>query len=76
METYLELCYDFDGQSIPIARTRNPDILRLVKSDVLRKAKANVEESSQVDEIIGTIEQAELAKLERVLALLVPERGA
>jgi hypothetical protein len=72
MQAYLELRYDCGEQGIPIARTRNPDILRLVKSDILRRAKTNAEESGQVDEVIGAIELAEFSKLERVLGMLIP----
>lgn len=69
---WVALVYDWGDEGLPIVRTSDPSLLRLVKKKVLSEAQKQLSISKEIDEVISTLNEAELKRLEAVLDILVP----
>ena len=57
---------------VPLVRLEDPELALLVAESAIAAAEARASELSQVDEFLGEAERAEVQRLRRVLALLIP----
>jgi hypothetical protein len=57
---------------IPLARVDDPGLALKVAQSAIAAAEARASELSQADEFLGEAEHAEVQRLRRVLALLIP----
>ena len=63
------------GRTVAIAATRNPEALQAFKEAVLQEASlASLD--WEIDEILHLQDEAELERLSKVLALLIPEQDS
>ena len=69
----MSLNYDWGDEGLPLAKTRNSKVLAAVKAVVLAEARERADISRNVDQIIATLEGAELNRLRAVLDMLIPE---
>ena len=71
-QVWAELRYGVSGQGIALCKTDNPYLLRVFKRCALERASQLAEESDGVDAIIHLQDEAELERLKKLLAMLIP----
>jgi hypothetical protein len=57
---------------VPLVRVEDPGLALRVAQSAIAAAEARASELSQADEFLGEAERAEVQRLRRVLALLIP----
>jgi hypothetical protein len=57
---------------VPLVRLEDPELALKVAQSAIAEAEARASELSQTDEFLGEAERAEVQRLRRVLALLIP----
>lgn len=68
---WVALVYDWGDDGLPIARTSDANILRLVKTKVLKEAQNRLSISKEIDEVVAILDEAELKRLQAVLDILI-----
>jgi hypothetical protein len=69
---WVALIYDWGDNGLQIARTRDASIIRLVKRTLLSEAQHRLSISRDIDEVVASLDEAELKRLRTVLDILVP----
>ena len=70
---WIELRYGWGLKGTPIAQTGNPKLLQEAKRVILAEAERKATISKQVDTVLGSIEELELVKLQRILDMIIPD---
>jgi len=70
---WVELRYGWGLKGIAVAQSGNPRLLEQTRDVILAEAERKAQISRQVDSVLGFIEEQELAKLRRILEVLIPE---
>jgi hypothetical protein len=74
-KVWLELRYGTGKTGMTLFRLDDPRVIRAFARNALKKAEERAFESEILDPVLGIIDRAELAKLQQVLDLLLPEDG-
>lgn len=64
------------GAPVAIASTRNPAVLDVMKQALLTEASDRADQVADLDPGLAAIEESELVRLQRILALLLPSAGS
>lgn len=70
---WVSVVYNWGDEGLTIARTLDPNVLLLTKRQILNEARKRLEITQELDEVIATLDRAELKRLRDTLDLLVPE---
>ena len=68
----MALVYDWGDNGLQIARTKDASTIRLVKRTLLSEAQNHLSISRDIDEVVASLDEAELKRLRAVLDILVP----
>ena len=68
---WVSLVYDWGDEGLPFGSTDDPHLLRQVAEGLLVRAREAAELSRWVDPVKAALDEAEVARLERVFALLL-----
>lgn len=68
----MTITYDWGDNGLPIVRSHDVELLRLVKKKVIEEAQERARISSEIDPVMATLDEAELIRISRVLDILVP----
>ena len=68
----MALVYDWGNNGLQIARTKDASTIRLVKRTLLSEAQNHLSISRDIDEVVASLDEAELKRLRAVLDILVP----
>lgn len=68
----MTITYDWGDDGLPIVRSHDAELLRLVKNKVIEEAQDRVRISSEIDPVMAVLDEAELTRISRVLDILVP----
>jgi hypothetical protein len=71
-QVWVELRYGVSGQGIALCKTDNPYLLKVFKRCALERASQLAVESDGIDAVIHIQDEAELERLEKLLAMLIP----
>jgi len=74
MDVRVQLVYRVGSRCIPVADTNAPELLRLVKKQVVNDASMLTQRAKGIDHVLATLYELDQAKLEGVLDILVPEK--
>lgn len=69
---WVALVYDWGDNGLPIARTSDSNIIRLVSKTLLDEARKRLSISKEIDEVVAALDEAEFKRLQDVLDILVP----
>lgn len=69
---WVALIYDWGDNGLQIARTSDPNMIRLVKRTLLSEAQNRLSISREIDEVVAALDEAELKRLRAVTDILVP----
>jgi len=69
---WVALVYDWSDNGLQIARTKDASTIRLVKRTLLSEAQNRLSISRDIDEVVASLDEAELKRLRAVLDILVP----
>jgi hypothetical protein len=69
---WVALVYDWGDNGLQIARTKDASTMRLVKRTLLSEAQNRLSISRDIDEVVASLDEAELKRLQAVLDILVP----
>jgi len=69
---WVALVYDWGDNGLQIARTKDASTIRLVKRTLLSEAQNHLSISRDIDEVVASLDEAELKRLRAVLDILVP----
>jgi len=69
---WVALVYDWGDNGLQIARTKDASTIRLVKRTLLSEAQNRLSISRDIDEVVASLDEAELKRLRAVLDILVP----
>ena len=70
---WVAIVYDWGDEGLPIARTADPEVLRLVKRKVLNEAQKRLQISQEIDEVVAALDESEVRRLHNILDLLIRE---
>jgi len=73
MDVRILLVYRVGSRCIPVADTNAPQLLRLVKRQVLKESFILTQRAKGIDHILAALYELDQAKLEGVLDILLPE---
>jgi hypothetical protein len=71
-DCWVTITYDWGDEGLPIVRSQDAKLLRLVKMRVIQEAQDRARISSEIDPVMAALDEAELARISRVLDILVP----
>jgi len=75
MDVRVQLVYRVGSRCIPVADSSAPELLRLVKKQVLNDASMLTQRAKDIDRVLAALYELDHAKLEGVLDILVPEQA-
>lgn len=67
----MTITYDWGDDGLPIVRSHDAELLRLVKRRVIKEAQDRARISSDIDPVMAMLDEAELRRISRVLDILV-----